>query len=268
MAPLLHKSQSWCISTGHFATLLNSVSASLSSAALPPLLPSSLPSPSTQQASLQHENELNLILRLLSTSYLLNIARLHCSSTWSPFPQYKLFLLSPMSRHLSPCSLLWFSFPFSLPTVVIFTWLFFFSFQLYCVFLPSFCSDILHTCTKDSCGAQVYCSVSRAKSETKPKSSVSSATSASGCFMTDSSTTKTRRILTSSSARWPVRSFCLHKSFWCPTLTRSQTCGAIFPIFHPPGLTLPVSHHARQVFLHWLGAIILCDWAYYIWRLY
>lgn len=173
-----------------------------------------------------------------------------------------------MSRRLSSCSLLWFSFPFSLPAVYLYFALFFFFVQLYCIFLPSFYSDVLHTCTKDSRGAQVYCSVSRAKSETKPKSSVSSATSASGCFMTDSSTTKTRCILTPSSARWPVRSFCLHKSFWCLTLTNSQTCGAIFPFFYPPGLTLPVSLHTRQVFLHWLGAIILCDSAYYIWRLY
>lgn len=50
---------------------INSVSASCPKTYTPLPLPTSLPlsSPSTQQASLQHENELNLILQLLSISY-------------------------------------------------------------------------------------------------------------------------------------------------------------------------------------------------------
>lgn len=54
-------------------------------------------------------------------------------------------------------------------------------------------------------GVQAYCSVSRVKCETRPRSSVSSATSVSECSTTDSSTTKIKPISTPSSLRWPVR---------------------------------------------------------------
>lgn len=76
---LLHKSKLFHISTGFLGTLLNSVSASCPKTHPPPPPPPPpttsssllLSSPSAQQASLQHENKLNLILQLLSLSYLL-----------------------------------------------------------------------------------------------------------------------------------------------------------------------------------------------------
>lgn len=75
--------------------------------------PISLPpsSPSTQQASLQHENELNLILQLLSISYSLGRDRQCCSNPQVPF-LIQTVHLSPVSRRLSSCSSLRLCLPF------------------------------------------------------------------------------------------------------------------------------------------------------------